>query len=73
MLHSSETYTMPTDTLNRQKRYDCAMLRWIFFYIKAKNEVSADSLIGAILQTNRTMLPGHVDCKTYWIAQTRAS
>ena len=39
MLHAAETWAMKADTLNRLRRYDRAMIRWIC-NVKAKDEVS---------------------------------
>ena len=43
MLHAAETWAMKADTLNRLRRNDRAMIRWIC-NVKAKDEVSSDSL-----------------------------
>ena len=44
MLHAAETWAMKADTLNRLRRNDRAMIRWIC-NVKAKDEVSLDSLL----------------------------
>ena len=44
MLHAAETWAMKADTLNRLRRNDRAMIRWIC-NVKAKDEVSSDSLL----------------------------
>ena len=44
MLHAAETWAMKMDTLNRLRRNDSAMIRWIC-NVRAKDEVSSDSLL----------------------------
>ena len=44
MLHAAETWAMKADTLNHLRRNDRAMIRWIC-NVKAKDEVSSDSLL----------------------------
>ena len=44
MLHAAETCAMKADTLNRLRRNDRAMIRWIC-NVKPKDEVSSDSLL----------------------------
>ena len=44
LLHAAETCAMKADTLNRLRRYDRVMVRWIC-NVKAKDEVSSDSLL----------------------------
>ena len=44
MLHAAETWAMKADTLNRLRRNESAMIRWIC-NVKAKDEVSSDSLL----------------------------
>ena len=44
MLHAAETWAMKVDTLNRLRRNDRAMIRWIC-NVRAKDEVSSDSLL----------------------------
>ena len=44
MLHAAETWAMKADTLNRLRRNDRAMIRWIC-NVKTKDEVSSDSLL----------------------------
>ena len=44
MLHATETWAMKADTLNRLRRNNRAMLRWIC-NVKAKDEVSSGSLL----------------------------
>ena len=47
MLHAAETWTMTVATLNRLRRNDRAMIRWIC-KIKANDEVSSDSLLSKL-------------------------
>ena len=44
MLHAAETWAMKVDTLNRLRRNDRAMIRWIC-NVRAKDEVSSDYLL----------------------------
>ena len=44
MLHAAETWAMKVDTLNRLRRNDRAMIRWIC-NVRAKDEVNSDSLL----------------------------
>ena len=44
MLHAAETWAMKVDTLNRLRRNNRAMIRWIC-NVRAKDEVSSDSLL----------------------------
>ena len=44
MLHAAETWAMKAYTLNRLRRNDRSMIRWIY-NVKAKDEVSSDSLL----------------------------
>ena len=52
MLHAAETLAMKADTLNRLRRNERAMIRWIC-NVKAKDEVSSDSLL-----THKAWHPG---------------
>ena len=74
MLHAAETLAMKVDTLNRLRRNDRAMIRWIC-NVKAKNEVSSDSLLtkdlDVVLRTSRMRWFGHVERSTGWIAEVR--
>ena len=66
------------DTLNRLRRNDCAMIRWIC-NVRAKDEVSSDSLLtklgiqdlNVVLRTSRMRWFGHVERSTGWIAEVR--
>ena len=78
MLHAAETWAMKVDTLNRLRRNDRAMIRWIC-NVRAKDEVSSDSLLtklgiqdlDVVLHTSRMRWFGHVECSTGWIAEVR--
>ena len=71
MLHAAETWAMKTDTLNRLRCNDRAMIRWIC-NVKAKDEVSSDSLLtklgfqdlDVVLGTGRMRWFGHVERST---------
>ena len=76
--HAAETWTMKVDTLNRLRRNDRAMIRWIC-NVRAKDEVSSDSLftklgihdLDVVLRTSRMRWFGHVEHSTGWIAEVR--
>ena len=76
MLHAAETWAMKADTLNRLRRNDCAMIRWIC-NVKAKDEVSSDSLLtklgiqdlDVVLRNGRMRWFGHVERSTGWISE----
>ena len=78
MLHAAETWAMKADTLNRLRRNDRAMIRWIS-NVKAKDEVSSDSLLtklgiqdlDVVLRTGRMRWFGHVERSTGWISEVR--
>ena len=78
MLHAAETWAMTAATLNRLRRNDRAMIRWIC-NVKAKDEVSSDSLLSKldiqdldmVLRTSRMKWFGHVERSTGWIAKVR--
>ena len=65
-------------TLNRLRQNDCAMISWIC-NVKAKDEVSSDSLLSKlgiqdldmVLRTSRMRWFGHVESSTGWIAKVR--
>ena len=71
-----ETWAMKVDTLNRLRRNDRAMIRWIC-NVRAKDEVSSDSLLtklgiqdlDVVLCTSRMRWFGHVERRTGWIAE----
>ena len=76
MLHAAETWAMKADTLNRLRRNDRAMIRWIC-NVKAKDEVSSDSLLtklgmqdlDVVLRTSRIRWLGHVEHSAGWISE----
>ena len=76
MLHAAETWAMKADKLNRLRRNDHAMIRWIC-NVKAKDEVSSDSLLtklgiqdlDVVLRTSRMRWFGHVEPSTGWISE----
>ena len=78
MLHAAETWAMKVDTLNRLRRNDRAMIRWIC-NVRAKDEVSSDSLLtklgiqdlDVVLRTSRMRWFGHVERSTGWITEVR--
>ena len=78
MLHAAETWAMKADTLNRLRRNDRAMIPWIC-NIKAKDEVSSDSLLtklgiqdlDVVLRTGRMRWLGRVERSTGWISEVR--
>ena len=75
MLHAAETWAMTAATIIRLRRNDRAMIRWIC-NVKAKDEVSSDSLLSKlgiqglemVLRTSRMRLFGHVERSTGWYA-----
>ena len=78
ILHAADTWAMKVDTLNRLRRNDRAMIRWIC-NVRAKDEVSSDSLLTKLgiqdldleLRTSRMRWFGHVKRSTGWIAEVR--
>ena len=76
MLQAAELWAMKADTLNRFRRNDRAMIRWIC-NVMAKDEVSSDSLLkklgiqdlDVVFRTSRMRWFGHVDRSTGWIAE----
>ena len=78
MLHAAETWAMKVDTLNRLRRNNHAMIRWIC-NVRAKDEVSSDSLLtklgiqdlDVVLRTSMMRWFGHVERSTGWIAEVR--
>ena len=78
MLHAAETWAMKADTLNRLRRNDRAMIRWIC-NVKAKDEVSSDSLLTKLgiqdldveLRTGRMRWFGLLERSTGWISEVR--
>ena len=78
MLHGSETWAATSKTLNRLRRNDCAMIRWIC-RVRPQDDVSSDCLLGKlgikdikdVLRASRMRWLGHVECSTGWIARVR--
>ena len=78
MLHAAEAMAMTAATLNRLRRNDRAMIRWIC-NVKAKDEVSSNSLLSKLgIQDLDVVLPtsimrwfGHVERSTGGIAKVR--
>ena len=78
MLHAAETWAMTVATLNRLRRNDRAMIRWVC-NVKANDEVSSDSLLSklglqdvdVVLRSSRMRWYGHVELSTGWITQVR--
>ncbi|MEW8547191.1 MAG: hypothetical protein AB2693_27075, partial [Candidatus Thiodiazotropha sp.] len=76
MLHAAETWAVTVATLNRLRQNDRAMIRWMC-NVKAKDEVSSDSLLSKIgiqdldvvLHTCRMRWFGQVERSTNWIAK----
>ena len=76
MLHAAETWAMKADTLNRLRRNDRAMIRWIC-NVKAKDEISSESLLtklgiqdlDVVLRTRRIRWFEHAERSTDWIAE----
>ena len=76
MLYAAETWAMKAVTLNRLRRNDRAMIRWIC-NVKAQDEVSSDSLLtklgiqdlDVVLRTGRMRWFGHVQRSTGWIRE----
>ena len=71
-------HAMKVDTLNRLRRNNRAMIRWIC-NVRAKDEVSSDSLLtklgiqdlDVVLHTTRMRWFGHVERSIGWIAEVR--
>ncbi|XP_014679862.1 PREDICTED: uncharacterized protein LOC106819790 [Priapulus caudatus] len=78
MLHASKRWATKAEVLNRLRRNDRAMIRWIC-NVKAKDEVSSDSLlvklgiqdVDVVLHSNRLRWLRHVEHSTGWIARAR--
>ena len=76
MLQAAETWAMTAATMNRMRRNDRAMIRWIC-NVKAKDEVSSDSLLSmlgiqdldVVLCTSRMRWFEHIERSTGWIAK----
>ena len=78
MLHAAETWAMKADTLNRLRRNDRAVIRWVC-NVRAKDEVSSDTLLAGlgirdldvVLRTGGMGWFGHVERSTGWIPEVR--
>ena len=78
MLLAAEIWAMKADTLNHLRRNDSAMIRWIC-NVKAKDEVSSDSLLTklgiqdfyVVLRIVRKRWFGHIERSTGWISEVR--
>ena len=78
MLHATEKWAVTADTLNRLRRNDRAMIRWIC-NVKVADEVTSDSLLAklgiqhvvVVLRASRMRWLGHVERSTGWIAHVR--
>ena len=72
MLHAAATWAMTAATLNRLRRNDRAMIRWIC-NVKAKDKVSSDSLLSKLGIQDLDMVRwfGHIERSTGWIAKVR--
>ena len=76
MLQAAETLAMKADTLNRLRRNDRVMIRWIC-NVKAKDEVSSDSLftklgiqdLNVMPRTSRMRWIGHIEHSTGWMSE----
>ena len=74
MLHAAEPCVMKVDTLNRLRRNDRAMIRWIC-NVKAKGETPFSQTLASWTwmwcRTSRIRWFGHVGRSTSWIAEVR--
>ena len=78
MLHGSETWAATADTINRLRRNDRAMVRWMC-NVKVEDEVSSDSLllrlgiqdIEEVLRSGRMRWFGHVERSRGWINRVK--
>ena len=78
MLHGSETWAATADTINRLRRNDRAMVRWMC-NVKVEDEVSSDSLllrlgiqdIEEVLRSGRMTWFGHVERSRGWINRVK--
>ena len=78
ILHAAETWPVTVSTLNRLRRNDLAMIRWMC-NIKTNNNVCSHSLfsklgirdVEVILRTSRMKWFGHVERSVGWISQVR--
>ena len=78
MLHAAETWPVTVSTLNRLRRNDLAMIRWMC-NIKTNDNVCSHSLLSklgirdveVVLRTSRMRWFGHVERSVSWIFQVR--
>ena len=78
MLHAAETWPVTVSTLNRLRRNDLAMIRWMY-NIKTNDNVCSHSLLSklcirdveVVLRTSRKRWFGHVERSVGWISQMR--
>ena len=78
MLHAAETWPVTVFTLNRLRRNDFAMIRWMG-NIKTNDNVCSHSLLSklgirdveVVLRTSRMRWFGHVERSVGWISQVR--
>ena len=78
MLHAAETWAMRADALSRLRRDDRAVIRWIC-NVKAKDEVSSDSLLtglgiqdlDVVLRAGGVGWFGRVGRSAGWISEVR--
>ena len=78
MLYSSETWSLTTPSLNRLKRNDLAMIRWIC-KAKVENRISAEKLhaklgmqnIESVLRCHRLRWFGYVVRSSDWLSKVR--
>ena len=78
MLHASETWAVTATTIQRLRRNDRAMIRWIS-NVKLQDEVTSDSLllklglldIEEVVRRGRLQWFGHVERSDGWINRVR--
>ena len=78
MLHAAETWPVTVSTLNRLRRNDLAMIRWMC-NIKTNDNVCSHSLLSKlgirdvelVLRTSRMRWFGHVKRSVSWISQVQ--
>ena len=78
MLHAAETWPVTVSTLNRLRRNDLAVIRWMC-NIKTNDNVCSHSLLSklgirdveVVLCTSRMRWFGHVERSVGWISQVR--
>ena len=78
MLHAAETWLVTVSTLNRLRRNDLAMIRWMC-NVKTNDKACSQSLLSklgirdvkVVLRTSRMRWFGHVERSVSWISQVR--